>query len=251
MRFEEPQTSKEIPLPHIQIPDMSPIDEKIDGYGRSKKIKFDINLNSKQLKGIVTINRLIQEEYPADISIESYDPELDEFEGRMSSFKAVLNNDKNSRFQHLTSDKKFHPHWQIHTRRIDKSLRHKGFGGLNMKLLEQIIRQITEQYPDLGADWIELDTRLGSISNLIVDPNWLEKIADQEDAALIKRSQNKNLNLGYIPHPQDTENAKKILAQTTEELDESEAALSVTFIKIINPIFNIDQFQVNENPFDY
>ena len=228
MHFEGPRTMKEIPLPQIPIPDMSPVDPEKEGYARIYKHEFNISVDNKPLNCVVTFERTGQNSYPVEIAIESFNSQDDPYEDRMSSFKAVLNNDENSRFQHQTSDKKFHSHWQIHTRRIDKSLRHKGFGTWNMQLLEQIIHQVAKQYPELSADWIELETRLGSISNLVTKPE-----------------------LGYIPHPQDVESAEKLLNQTTEELDDTDNQPPVTFIKILNPNFNMDQFQVSNNPFNY
>lgn len=240
-------------LPHIELPDLSPIDCEKDGFERVVTREVNVVLDGKKLKAVITFERSSQARDPVRIAIECYDPALDEFEGRMSSFKAVLLEGKNAAYEQYTTDGKDHPHWQIHTRRVDKSLRRKGFGEWNMRLMEQLIRQVSNRHPELHADWIQLETFLGALSNLVIDPDWLEQNLGPHDKALLQRAQNKQLNLGYFPHPKDVLAAKRLLAEKTDDMDDIRGGEKqpVTFIKLINPKFDPRLLYVKTNPFAF
>ncbi len=227
------ETARTLPQDFL-LPEVLPPDE--EEYESTDVVDFPVVIQEKELRVTVTIKRY-KDDAPqrARVELESYDDSITDGDKRVSSFKAMLAV-KNPTYGHQVRDGKTHPHWHIHTRRIEKPMRKKGFGEWNMKALEETVKELEKQDPRLRADWIQLATQLSSLSNLIVDPNWLEQQMNTADSfqsqILHDRAANKEKNLGYVPHPKDVHDALAILCRSEEEVEElSDSVPEVLYIK--------------------
>jgi len=105
------------------------------------------------------------------------------------------------------------------------------------------MRRVSDSHGELKADWIQLSTKLGSLSNLIIDPNWLERWLDENKDTrlenrfrLERRAGKKDLDLGYVPHPKDVDAVINILQlRTVEAKEAAESQPNVRMVKLLNP----------------
>ncbi|MDP2631968.1 MAG: hypothetical protein Q8P30_04370 [Candidatus Uhrbacteria bacterium] len=247
-------------IPHIlpedfAIPDMSPIDLEKDGFRRTHEVFFDFTFDGEPLVGKITFERVEDEDQSdtakgiARLDLETFEKSDDKYPKRLSIFKSILLNKQDyTRNEFKTKDRQPHKFWRIHTRRVEKPMRGKNFGEWNLKVIEEAMRRVVTENDELNADWIEIITGLGSLSNLIVDPDWLEDTLNKEpipgpnEERLIDRAERKDRNLGYIAHPVDKAAALQLLQKRTTELaDIPVGQREVTFVKSIKPSFSPEE----------
>ena len=215
-----------------------------------KAVEVPMVFEGKELVGKVTVNASFVDSfdernghYFGQLFFETFDPEKDKHKVRLSSFKASLRfGDHDVKYR--TKDNVPHKNWHIGVRRVEKAMRRQGFGEWNMKAIEELMYRLSKENEEFNATWVQFDTRLGSLSNLAIDPNWLEgkikEISEGDVSEKLKnRAEKKELNLGYIPHPQDTDRALSLLQEETEELEDIQGSgHHVRFVKALDPNFD-------------
>lgn len=224
-------------IPRIQLPDMPPIDAKTEPstWQRKEMVEQAILFKGTEFLARVSLTRNLENNGSGIIGglqLELIHPENKE---RASSFQAALKHGGHSDI--FTKDYAPHTHWSIYYRSTDKEMRRQGFGSFNLSLFEQLMAQAEQSFGDVQADWIDIRTSLGSLSNMIVDREWLEEyitnptrnIDNQRFQHLSEKIGSKT-GMGYIPYPEHVDRALQILDSTSEEAGDS-AIEPVAFIK--------------------
>ena len=248
-KFEPAPEKVELLPPDFKLPDLSPLPP--DEYERETKISFDTNINGLDLTMNISFIRLedAAQPYIMNLEIKGYLPGTKE---RVTSFKGVINNAARLSWSDQPQKTNNSNYYSPYTRHVEKEYRKKGLGEYNLRLVEEVLEKIKIQYPEIAPDWIEIRTTLGSLSNLLIDPDWLENYLKTNNTnqlprlqKLWQRSQNKNRNLGYIPSPQEIDNAIQLLQRESEELEDvkkyNESYNEVRYIKSLNPDFDPEE----------
>ncbi|MGE5392392.1 MAG: hypothetical protein ACM3NH_01480 [Candidatus Saccharibacteria bacterium] len=152
----------------------------------------------------------------ASVDIHGFDENASP-EGMMT-FKAACNRNQPGIYydpqRNSREDKQTHTYWQVYYRRVEKAYRHNGLGTFGIELLEKLITMIGQRSPQAKGEWIQMDTQLSSVARLIADQEWL-KGSGLGDYVSANRP-----DFHYLPHPKDEQDAFKLIAGVTEELDD-------------------------------
>jgi len=226
---QEVMAEKKILGSDFKFPDLPPLEK--GKYYHEEVVEYPVQVGDLKFNGKFTFERA--EDVPegkhghvARADFEAYDPDTKE---RVLSFKATLTQGVyDAEYREGISGTP--RHWHIWNRRVEPGYREKDVGTFSMCALEEAIQRFGQEQPDLVGEWIQLDTLLGSLTNLVVDPNWLKEwLAENPDLPWVnyellnKRANKTDRNLGYQPHPVDQERGIRVLQSGTAELKDLDA----------------------------
>lgn len=236
---------KPVPIPYIEIPELPPIDRSVEPevHSREAVIEKRFQYNGQNFVARIEVGR--REETGGDpriighLYVEIFTDQDSDYPERVSSFKAGLNRGRDIGYA-PSGDYEDHTFWRVYNRRVRKDMRGQGFGTFNVRLMEDAMEKMAAGMHDVDPEWIVMSTRLGSLSNMIVDRDWLEEyvsnpqndVSPAEMDRFAERLKNPQ-NLGYVLHPKDVDRALYILRTQTEEQEELKHSYSreAVFIK--------------------
>ncbi len=108
-----------------------------------------------------------------------------------------------------------HLYWRIYSRHVEPAARGRGLGTATFAAFEGAMDRLHAAYPDLKADTVLVETRLASLTRLLIDQGWLEEHGLDE----FKRSDGRNF--GYIPQVLLNDTVRRVLRIGATDLDEA------------------------------
>lgn len=221
--LENPSRGTMFEVSDFEIPDLAIPEGRV---GVQKEIRFKIkNSAIPNLEGILEITRYNPERQGsllAAIELRGVNKKENVFSFDDGLFK------KSSRpGQPGSEDARPHTYWSSSHRSVERAHTGKGLAEFFLSFREEIARKLSEKYPELKAEWMEVTTDIAAIANLIVDQGWLK------DHGLDAYSKKHGLNLGYVPAPDDKLRVERLLHSGTTRLGEVDrrGEPPVTFIK--------------------
>lgn len=176
---------------NFSLPDLNlPTKEE---YTRHSDIEFPISHKGQNWTGKLLFDLYsgVGDNSLAQMRFQIYNP--NDKGKRISNFASTLWRENDIIMSEGYEDEKGRS-CQVFNRNVEElTVRRKGLGELSMRAVEEVLKKINEEYPDLRMDKIHVLTRLGALSRL------LDK-------------------LDYSPHPSDLANAQKLLKLETSDL---------------------------------
>ncbi len=177
-------------------------------YVRHSEVEFSVSHKGKNWLGRLSFDLSSDDDNLGDMRFQIYDP--DDKEKRIANFASRLWRKDDSIMNEKYPDEKGRS-CHIFNRNVEElTARRKGLGELSMKAVEEILKKINKEYPDLRMDKVHVFTRLGALSRLLV-------------------------KLGYSPHPSDLANAQELLKLETASLHDIDYSRDpeVLFTKVL------------------
>lgn len=120
--------------------------------------------------------------------------------------------------------------WIIKHKKVNPKYRRNGLWKLGFKMIENAIKKLSENFPSLQTDTIEISLNYWSTSRLIIDQSWL--IENNLSEYLHKDG----TNIGYRPYKVDNNHAIDLIHLNTEnKIDAEKDTKTVRFYKNILP----------------
>ena len=177
----------------------------------------------KSLVAHFFLERILENRNLVDLKIEAFDRELPPGKQYAANFHSALQYGKQA-----AAGKDPQKFWLVFNRHVEKDYRHQGIAELFLRLTEEVALKLGHKYPNLKADWLEINTGLSSTTKLIIDQNWLK--ANDMWEFLHKDGR----NLGYVPDA-DPWQVRRILEAGTEEFAEISDPQRYFQIKLVKP----------------
>ena len=208
--FENPERGSRFALPNFEIPDLEiPASKKHAGIAQTVTVPIESTAGIPGLDVEITFTRY-PNEGPGSVLL-SLDLLGGSDQGRVFSFRNALH----YRVRKGSKDNTPHKCWVSTNRRIEEEYEGKGLGEFGLLLIQELIRKITEKYPELSAEWLEVVTELSAIGNLVIDQSWLET------HGLEKYKKRHGVNLGFVPAPETECYVAELLGTGTTRMEGS------------------------------
>jgi len=221
-----PLPARESPaLPEFELPDMSIVPM---GQIFETMVRVPMNFKGKDMRfnfKFIRERAVPESDFHGGIELKITDSTVRTFL-ELASFHCDLKEEKITPREYSGGDKTKHRYWNFFNRLVYKTQRQQGLAEYSILAVEDLIRKLAEKYPTMQYEWIQMDTKLTSVSRLIVDQEWLK------EHGLGHLAKKHGTDFHYLPHPRDTERAIALLqASLVERKDSSEAVPPVRYIK--------------------
>jgi len=200
---------------NFEIPDLSFLNSSDYAPNAPEEFSFDFKYGGQDYRGKVLFVRVRKSEISPNIlakiefDIEAYESDGSE---KASGFHFIINKGPTVR-KYEDTDGATYCCSNINYRYVEPDYRGRGLAELSMDTIEEITKRIATKYPEWQLDFLEVYTRLVSITKLLVDKEWLAENG-------LKEYQRSGKNMGYSPDEQDFERVRDILKAGLSRLED-------------------------------
>ena len=204
--FENPERGSNFALPDFEVPSLEiPEEKKRVGIVRTITLPIE-NAGMPGLDVEITLTKY-PDKGPGSVLL-SLDLLGGNNQGRVFSFRNALH----YRVPKESQDRIAHKYWASTHREIEEEYTGRGLAEFNLLLIQELIRRITEKYPELSAEWFEVVTDLSAIGSLVIDQSWLET------HGLGKYKKRHGVNLGFTPSSETERYVAELLGAGTTRM---------------------------------